>query len=104
MDTVTLTVGALLALSVALASVAGSYAVTKYRCERVEGRNDALEKRCERLERELADFRLEAARRFVTDEMLVQVEQRVVEAIKQLTGRLDRVLEIRSRPRSGAGE
>jgi hypothetical protein len=46
----------------------------------------------------IATFREEAARRFVTDEMLQAVENRVIDAIHRLGDRFDRVIEMRSRP------
>lgn len=42
-------------------------------------------------------FRIEAAQRFVTDEMLVKVEERVIAAIDRLSDRLDRAFEGRQR-------
>ncbi len=46
---------------------------------------------------DLADFKVEAAKQFVTDEMLAKVEERVVAAIDRLADRLDRILEARGR-------
>ncbi len=47
-------------------------------------------------QRELDAFKLEAARRFVTDEMLAKVEERIVSAIDRLADRLDRIIEGRA--------
>lgn len=98
MDAFTLTVGAALAILTAVSAVAGSYAVTKYRGERAEQAAEAATKLALAVQAELTAFRLEASRRFVTDEMLMKVEERVVEAINRLGDRLDRVLEM-PRPR-----
>jgi hypothetical protein len=46
---------------------------------------------------DLAAFKIEASRRFVTDEMLTKVEDRIVAAIDRLGDRLDRVIESRTR-------
>lgn len=45
----------------------------------------------------LSVFRVEAAQRFVTDEMLAKVEERVIAAIDRLADRLDRAFEARQR-------
>ncbi len=42
-------------------------------------------------------FRVEAAQRFVTDDMLIKVEERVIAAIDRLADRLDRAFEARQR-------
>ena len=75
---------------------------------RASDRATAAEKRCTELavslaavDRELQEFKLEAARRFVTDEMLAKVEESVIGAINRLADRLDRVIESR-RPRGQA--
>ncbi len=101
MDAITLTIGGAMVIVTAVAATAGSYAVTKYRSERAE--QAAAEARLLALQaiNELNAFRLEAARRFVTDEMLVKVEERVVEAINRLGDRLDRLLDDRLRRANG---
>lgn len=43
----------------------------------------------------LSAFEVDAARRFVTDEMLTKVEERVIAAIDRLADRLDRAFEAR---------
>lgn len=52
----------------------------------------------------LAAFELEAARRFITDEMLAKVEERVIAAIDRLANRLDRAFEARTRTRKPSEE
>ncbi|KAF0135611.1 MAG: hypothetical protein FD152_1274 [Xanthobacteraceae bacterium] len=101
MDPFTLTIGGAMVVVTAVAATAGSYAVTKYRSERAE--IAAAEAKLLALQaiNDLNAFRLEAARRFVTDEMLVKVEERVVEAINRLGDRLDRLLDDRLRRANG---
>lgn len=101
MDAITLTIGGAMVIVTAVAATAGSYAVTKYRSERAE--IAAAEAKLLALQaiNDLNAFRLEAARRFVTDEMLVKVEERVVEAINRLGDRLDRLLDDRLRRANG---
>lgn len=69
-----------------IVSAAMSWGVTNYIAR-------SAEKRVSDLERDLNAFKLDAARRFVTDEMLVQVESRIVTAIDRLADRLDRIIE-----------
>lgn len=90
-----------------LASGAAVFAVMRYRLSAAEKAIDLLDDRIDEARSlavkalgELADFKIEATRQFVTDEMLVKVEGRVVEAINRLADRLDRLLESR-RPRAG---
>lgn len=52
----------------------------------------------------LSSFELDAARRFVTDEMLTKVEERVIAAIDRLADRLDRAFEARTRGRKPTDE
>lgn len=48
------------------------------------------------LQKEISEFKVDAARRFVTDEMLTKVEERVIAAIDRLADRLDRAFEERA--------
>lgn len=57
---------------------------------------EALNKKLAETAAELAAYKLEAAQKFVTDDMLSQVEKRVVGAIDRLADRLDRIIETRS--------
>lgn len=54
---------------------------------------DHANDRAERLQTDLSDFKVEAARRFVTDEMLIKVEERIITSIDRLSDRLDRIIE-----------
>lgn len=47
------------------------------------------------VQKDLAAFRADAERRFVTDETLARVEERIVGAIERLGDRLDRVIDRR---------
>lgn len=59
--------------------------------------------RAEKVERDLANFKIEAAEKFATIELVEKSENRVVDAINRLADRLDRILESpRSAPRSRA--
>ena len=100
MDPVTLPLAVALTIVTLAASIAGSYAVTKFRSERAEQRAEAAERRAEAVEKELAEFKLDAAKRYVTDEMLMKVEERILVAVNRLGDRLDRVLDA-PRPRRG---
>jgi len=103
MDAIALTIGGTMVIVTAVAATAGSYAVTKYRSERAEIAAAEAKQIALQAINNLNAFRLEAARRFVSDEMLVKVEERVVEAINRLGDRLDRLLDDRLR-RSGGGQ
>jgi len=76
-------------------SVAVAFAITRSSAERSEKRIDALEGRADKADKNLSDFMLDANRRFVTDEMLTKLEERVVAAIDRLGDRLDRLFEAR---------
>lgn len=90
MNDITLPLMAFVTLGTILASAAASWAVTKRLAENAEKKAAAVEK-------DLADFKVEAARRFVTDEMLAKVEERIVGAIDRLADRLDRIIESRAK-------
>ncbi|CAN7598077.1 hypothetical protein [Bosea sp. LjRoot237] len=95
-----LTIPAALALSVGTAglTLAASWGVVKYQATQHEKRLQSLEDRTGRQAEELADFRLEAAQRFVTVETMAKLEERVISAIDRLADRLDRVIEGRVAP------
>lgn len=57
-----------------------------------------------RVDTELSAFRIEAARRFVTDETIEKLEGRIVDAINRLGDRLDRVIDGRRRGASRSGD
>lgn len=61
-----------------------------------KGKADVAAGQCAALQKELSEFQVDAARRFVTDEMLTKVEERVIAAIERLADRLDRVFEDRA--------
>lgn len=52
----------------------------------------------------LAGFEVDAARRFVTDDMLAKVEKTVLDAINRLADRLDRAFEARHRARAKSSD
>lgn len=56
---------------------------------------DAMDARqtSEKNARDLAEYKADAERRFVTDETLNRVEERIVGAIERLGDRLDRVID-----------
>ena len=51
---------------------------------------------------DLNAFKIDAVRRFVTDETLARTEERIVDAVNRLAERLDRIIELSSSPRSRA--
>lgn len=61
---------------------------------RTKAESASLEAR--RVEQRMQEFQLDAQRRFVTDEMLTKLEERVIGAIERLGDRLDRVIEGRA--------
>lgn len=71
---------------IGVASMAMSWALTRSSADR------AIHK-AEHVERDLAEFKVQAAGRFVTDEMLSKVESRIVEEIHRLGSRLDRLVD-----------
>lgn len=94
------TIPAALALSVGTAALtlAASWGVVKYQATQHEKRLHSLEGWAGRLAEELAEFRLDAAQRFVTVETMAKLEERVISAIDRLADRLDRVIEGRAVP------
>jgi hypothetical protein len=90
---INVTISLALAAGTALVSVATAWAITKRAAEEALRKAEAAEAHAARVERDLGEFKVEAARRFVTDEMLTKVEERVVEAINRLGDRLDRLLD-----------
>lgn len=86
MDPVTLPV--MVAITIVSLAVSGGIAwgIVRHQSARSEERIDVLE-------RDLAAFKIEAARKFVTDDMLVRLEERIVDSINRLGDRLDRILE-----------
>jgi hypothetical protein len=97
MQEVTLPLTILLTLITAICSVAAAWALTKRTAEAAKETADAANKKASDLERQLAEFKIEAAKRFATDETLAGVRSEVVEAINRLADRLDRVIEGRRR-------
>lgn len=86
-----------------VAAFAMSWGIVRFQAAQHDKRIARLDDRCEALGRELSDFKLEASKRFVTDEMLARLEERVVGAIDRLAERLDRVIEARVAGRNRAG-
>lgn len=67
---------------------------------------EVLHGRVSKLKAELADYKVEAARTFVSVQTMADVESRITGSVDKLTERVDRVLErlgeaaVRPRPRS----
>jgi|GEM_PF-2780388 len=95
MPEITLPFTLIVTLITAVVSVAMSWAVTKRTAEAAKETADAANKKAGDLERQLADFKVEAASRFVTDETLASVRDEVVTAINSLRDRLDRVIDMK---------
>lgn len=111
MDFATLPLTAAIALVSALLTAGGVFAVMRHRIEVAEKSVKDLREAHEKAIADarglavkalgdLADFKVEAARQFVTDEMLMKVEERIVAAVDRLADRLDRLLD---GPRSRGG-
>ncbi|KFC63963.1 hypothetical protein FG93_05473 [Bosea sp. LC85] len=92
-----LTVPAMLLFSLAtvLATFAASWGVIRFQGHQNDRRLARLEQRLEQQAIDLAAFKLEAAQRFVTDDMMAKLEERVIGAIDRLADRLDRLIEAR---------
>ena len=98
-----LSAATIISLVGALFAFAMSWGIVRFQAGQHDKRIARLDERVEALGRELAEFKVEAAKRFVTDEMLLRLEERVVGAIDRLAERLDRVIEARAAPRGRAG-
>jgi hypothetical protein len=88
MNDITLPLMGIVTLGTILASAAASYAVTKRLAENAE-------KKAERVEKDLAEFKIESTRRFVTYDVMSSLEERIVSAINKIADRMDRMLESR---------
>lgn len=96
MTDVTLPLTAAISILSLVASIAGAWGVVRLTGEKNAAELAKLQQSYVELQRDLNLFKLEAARRFVTDEMLAKVEERVIAAIDRLADRLDRLVEARS--------
>ncbi|PZR94184.1 MAG: hypothetical protein DI537_08830 [Stutzerimonas stutzeri] len=95
MQDISLSYAVLLTGGAMLVGIASSYAVTRSQVATLAERLRSAEADIRQGQVDLAQFKLDAARRFVTDEMMTKVEERVVDAINRLGDRLDRILETR---------
>lgn len=102
-EQVSLPVAVALSLTTVIATLAASWGVVRFQAAQHDKRIARLEERCETLGRELSGFKVEAAQRFVTDDMLAKLEERVIGAIDRLADRLDRIIENRPAPRRPGG-
>jgi hypothetical protein len=101
MNEISLPVVVLISFATVLSTLAASWGVVRFQGSQHDKRIARLDERCEALGRELASFKLEAANRFVTDEMMTKLEERVIGAIDRLADRLDRIIENRVTARRG---
>jgi len=99
MQDISLSVAVLLTGGAMLVGIASSWAVTRSQVGNLTERLRSAEAEIKQGQVDLAQFKLDAARRFVTDEMMTKVEERVVDAINRLADRLDRILEKRGSDR-----
>jgi hypothetical protein len=92
-----LTIPAMLLLSLAtvLATLAASWAVLRFQGHQHDKRIARLEARLDQQALDLVAFKLEAAQKFVTDEMMAKLETRIIGAVDRLADRLDRAFEAR---------
>lgn len=95
MTDVSLPVTVLLSAGAMLVGVAVAFTTTRGRVDSLQERLIKVEGRLEKSQHELAAFQLEAAQKFVTDEMLEKLERRLTEAINHLGDRLYSALEAR---------
>ncbi|CAN7314331.1 hypothetical protein LJR009_001577 [Bosea sp. LjRoot9] len=101
MNEISLPVVVLISFATVLSTLAASWGVVRFQGAQHDKRIARLDERCEALGRELSSFKLDAANRFVTDEMMTKLEDRVIAAIDRLADRLDKIFENRITPRRG---
>ena len=80
-------------LFVTLMLQAVSYGMLRRQAADAEKKADKAQSSANESKAALAAFREEAARRFVTDDMLESVEKRIVASIDRLGDRMDRVFD-----------
>ena len=85
-----------------LGTLAASWGIVRFQAAQHDKRIARLDERCESLGKELAEFKVDAVQRFVSDEALAKVEARISDGFNRLADRLDRLVEATPRraPRS----
>jgi hypothetical protein len=76
-------------------SIAGGWAITRQTAENAQRAAAEAKALADAVQKQLADFKVEAVQRFATDEMLAAVKTEITEAINRLSDRLDRNFEAR---------
>lgn len=100
MQDISLPVAVLLTGGAMLTGVAVAFATTRAIVGTLQERLGKAEARIDQAQFDLASFKLEAAQKFVTDEMMGKLEKRLIDAIDRLGDRLDRAFEARSSRRN----
>ncbi|WP_127076129.1 hypothetical protein [Rhodomicrobium lacus] len=90
---INLSLDIIITLATIIGSIAASYAVTRHRAEAAQKEASEAKARADAVAGQLSDFKIEATKRFATDEMLQSVESKITEAINRLADRLDRIIE-----------
>jgi hypothetical protein len=83
----------LFSLATVLTTFGASWGIVRYQVSHNDRSIERLEERVDQQTIALAAFKLEAAQRFITDETMTQLEERIIGAIDRLADRLDRVIE-----------
>lgn len=96
MSELTVPVMLLVSLATVLATFAASWGIIRFQAHQHDRRLVRLEMSLAQQERDLAAFRYEAAQKYVTDEMMAKVEDRIIGAVDRLADRLDRAFEART--------
>lgn len=76
-----------------LATLAASWGIVRFQAAQHDKRIARPDERCEAIGRELAEFKVDAVQRFVSDEALAKVEARISDGFNRLADRLDRLVE-----------
>lgn len=97
MDPITISLASGLVLLSWAVTIGGSYAVINWRTGHLEKENERLGNDLDRLRGDLHSYQLDAAQRFVTDDMLTKVETKVLAAIDRLADRLDKIIDAQVR-------
>lgn len=98
MNTFGLSAGNWIELAMLLLGAMIAWFTIKAKVEKALEKAEDAEKAAIRLQQEMHNFQLEVATQYATNEAIKQVEQRVVDAINRLTGRLDSFLTRASNP------
>lgn len=94
MDPVTISLAAFgFTIITAAATLGGAFAVINWRTAHLENENESLRSDMTALRQVVHSNELEAARKFVTEDTLTKLENKVLAAIDRLADRLDKIID-----------